>query len=278
MKKYSRKLNKKRVIGAIAVLIAVIITGSFLVPDLPAIIAILIMAAMVIYGVIYILKEIKTVILIIAMILAFTFLGTNVISSVFLGFFFNTVYISLFFEPEWSRKKHKINKEISKKKYHNLLVFNGDLFDLVKNRGKAIMTMLFYSISVLPAVTLAILKENKESIKKLLPWSEKIYNFVTSAFRLPKIPEKIAKQISLSIFLVLFFMIINLIIIIFSKQSSQTYKDIANKYERPENTWTNSKKPALNDNELIYVDVINEPINSDKANEPINGDVTNEPV
>lgn len=265
MKKYNRKLNKKRVFGAIAVLIAVIILGSFIFPQLPGFIAIMIMAAMVIYGVIYSLKEIKTVLLIIAMIAAFTFLEKNVISSVFLGFFFNTVYINLLFEPEWKRKKHEIIKEISKKKYNDMLVFDNDLFELVKDRGKTIMTMLFYSISVLPAITLEIFKGKKKPLFNVFPWLEKIYDFIVSAFKLPIIPEKYSKQISLSIFLVLFFMILNLLIIIFSKQSSQTYKDIGNKYERPDNTWANSTKPDLEDNELIYVDVIKKPIEQDIA-------------
>lgn len=126
-----RKINKKRVIIAIIVYIVLISVISLLSPKLCSLIILFGMAILAIYGVAWILKEIKTVILIIGMIVAFTFLKTNAINSVFLGFFFNTVYINLFFIPEWNRKKFDIKKEIDKEKYEKNFIFDDFLFDQV---------------------------------------------------------------------------------------------------------------------------------------------------
>lgn len=250
-----RKINKKRVIIAIIVYIVLISVISLLSPKLCSLIILFGMAILAIYGVAWILKEIKTVILIIGMIVAFTFLKTDAIDSVFLGFFFNTVYINLFFIPEWNRKKFDIKKEIDKEKYENNFILDDFLFDQVKERAKTIMTMLFYSISVLPAVTIEILDKNKVLLISIFPLLKKVYSFLVAPFSFPKIPIEISQRLSFSVFLVLFFMIANLLIIIISKQSRLTYKDINNKYDRPNNYWSPKLKPALAENELIYVNV-----------------------
>lgn len=246
-----RKLNIKRVIIAIAILITILLIVGLVFPKL---LAALIILFFIISTIIVMIREWKGILLFSVLILSYTLLDNSVINTVVLGFFFNIVYISLSFSPKWNRRKIRIQRYIEENGLKDMLSFNVPFFEQVRDREKAIITMFFYSISILPSVTLKILQDKKDFIFDHVPLSHDAYSLLLHLFKVNEFSPIVLKRICVSFFLILAYLIIITIIIMVTKESRLILKEIRIKYDRDTTYW-NNEKIELDDDDLIFLDV-----------------------
>lgn len=246
-----RKLNIKRVIIAIAILITILLIVGLVFPKL---LAALIILFFIISTIIVMIREWKGILLFSVLILSYTLLDNSVINTVVLGFFFNIVYISLSFSPKWNRRKIRIQRYIEDG-LKDRLSFNVPFFEQVRDREKAIITMFFYSISILPSVTLKILQDKKDFIFDHVPLSHDAYSLLLHLFKVNEFSPIVLKRICVSFFLILAYLITITIIIMVTKESRLILKEIRKKYDRDKTYW-NNEKIELDDDDLIFLDVV----------------------
>ncbi len=251
MKRTKLKLRKGRVITA-SIIIIVGLIFFFCCPTVRAIvIALMLMACCIIAF----LKEWKAILLILGLVLSFNLFDNSVINTVALGFFFNIVFINLSFNPSWNRQKHEIKQYIDENKLHSTVKFNEAFFERVKDREKALYTMFFYAMSILPSITLNILLKNKAFLFEHFPLIKQIYSFALSILKLNGNSPYLLKCIAISMVLIVFYMILMFVIILTVKESSLTLKEINEKRNRDTSYW-NENNLDIDENEIIYLDVV----------------------
>ncbi|WP_024861707.1 hypothetical protein [Ruminococcus flavefaciens] len=249
MKHPKLRLRKKR---AFITALIIWLIGVLLFPKLFAILSILVIG---VYAIISCLKEWKAVLLVTALILSYSIFDNSVMNTVILGFFFNVVYINLSFNPRWYRTKLNIKQHLEQKQYKDKVTFDEPFFEQVRDREKAIYTMIFYAISILPYVTLNILLNKKEYLFGHIPAISKIYNVFCFIFAFNDKTTILQKRISASIILIVIYMILVYAIVMIIKESRLIRKEIIDRRNRKKEYW---KGIALDidENDLIFIDVI----------------------
>ena len=252
MKHTKLRLRKERAIPAIIV----IVLGIISIIVFSKVRAIVIALTLIAVCIVELIKEWKAILLITALILSFTLFDNSVINTVVLGFFFNIVFINLSFNPSWNRKKHEIKQYIDDNQLHSKVKINEAFFERVKDRDKALYTMFFYALSILPYVTLNVLINKKEFLFENIPIIKHMYNFALSVLSLNSNSSHILKCIAVSMVLIVFYMILVFVIILSVNESRLTLKEIKEKSNRDNSYW-NGIKLDIDENDIIYIDVVN---------------------
>lgn len=249
MKRPKLRLRKKR--ASFTALIIWII-GTLLFPKLTALLSILII---LIYGIINCVKEWKAILLVMVLVLSYTIMDNSLMNTVILGFFFNVVYINLSFNPRWNRTKLELKQLIEEKQYKDKVSFDEPFFEQVRDREKAIYTMIFYAISILPYVTLNILINNKDYLFNHVPAINTVYKVFFTVFEFNGNTSSLQKRICISVFLILFYMMLVLVIVKLLKEQRILLKEIKDKHSRKKDYWKGLEF-NIDDNDLIFLEVI----------------------
>ena len=249
MKRPKLKLRKKR---AFFTFLIIWIIGVLLFPKQTALFTLLIF---MVYVIIMFVKEWKAVLLITVLVLSYTIMDNSLMNTVILGFFFNVVYINLSFNPHWSRTKLELQQLIEEKQYKDKVSFDEPFFEQIRDRSKAIYTMIFYAISILPYVTLNILINNKDYLFNHVPIINTIYKVFLTVFESNGNTSSLQKHIDISCVLIFFYMILVLVIIKSLKEQRILFKKIKDKRSRKKDYW-NGLEFKIDENDLIFLEVI----------------------
>ena len=196
------------------------------------------------------LTQWKEIILSVVMLLFITYLDTSTINTIVIIVLYNTIYINLVFNPEWSRRKERLQAAVDKS--NNNLAIDSNLYEDIKNRNKTISTMLMYSLSVLPSVALKIMQEKKDTLLSFLP-VKMIYLNYLKVFNLSDNSPVDLKRFLVGLLRFFFFMLITLTICFMIKEQRILRNKLRIKRQRDISYWGNSK-PDLEPFDLLFID------------------------
>ena len=252
MKHTKLRLRKERAIPTIIVIILGVLSIIIFSKVRAIVVALMIIA----FCIIEFIKEWKAILLVTALVISFNLFDNSVINTVALGFFFNIVFINLSFNPKRNKAKYDIKKFIEKEHLQTKVEFNEAFFERVKDREKAIYTMIFYAISILPSVTLNVLLNKKDFLFEKIPATYQLYRGVLSFFNLNTNSSHLQKCTSISVVLIVIYMVLMLVIIISVNESRSTLNEIREKGKRNDSYW-NGINLDIDENYRIYIDVVN---------------------
>ncbi len=202
--------------------------------------------------VLFLLYHLKEGIIFTLILLALCFLDTSSINTIVIVFLFNTVYLNLFADYKWKEKKRIINEEIDRKCEDKKFIFDNEFYDMLQKQDKVIFTMLVQSVTILPSVGLKILIEQKDFIFEHASFIKSLYKNYLTVFRQTTHSEIFIKKFFVAIPVLLFFFIIDIAILLISKQVRDNRKKITDRNKRLGEYWENTCF-ELEDNDLIYI-------------------------
>ena len=258
MKKQRKKLKYKRVLLAVILLIVAIIFTIKYFSVILGLISIGIIIYIISYGIKTAIQEWKLIITVILVILSISFFETTTINILFLGFFFNIAYMSLSFNPQWERRKIEIRNKIETSELKDNVTFNGDFYNQFRDRTKAIITMFFYAISILPSITINILKDNAAFIKSHFPQITQLYYNIIKSVNSKIISGDMFGRIGISFVLALVYTFITLLLVMKTTELKMIYDNMILRSRRNEEYWNENKPLEIDEDDLIFVDVVND--------------------
>ena len=203
-------------------------------------------------GITSFISQWKEVILSVVMLLLITYLDTSTVNTIVIVVLFNTIYINLVFNPSWDRRKERLQVAIDKDKSNNKLTMDNSLFEEIKSRNKTISTMLMYSLSVLPSITLKVLQEKKDMIFNI-KYTRWIYLNYLKVFKISDNSPVELKRLLVGVLLFLFFMSLTLVLCFALKEQRLIQNKIRMKRQRDDSYWENTK-PNLEPFDLLFID------------------------
>lgn len=203
-----------------------------------------------------ILTQWREMLLLAIALVAISYLYTSAVNTIIISFAFNLTYIKLKFNPNWENRKKEIENYFRNSDVSNKYKFNVDFFDAMKERDKTYTTMLIYGFSVLPATIIESLEKiNEKGYDIPLINESKAYEGFLRMWNLSIDSKPELKRMALGLFFILLFLIIIISTCFIIKEQRQIQRQLWERKRRKVDYWKENI-PAINENDLIYIDVI----------------------